>query len=55
MAEATKLTGQPADCPGDEEKHRMTLEALGDVDAGRLVDHEVILEWADNLTADKSL
>jgi predicted transcriptional regulator len=33
----------------EEERHRLTLEALADVDAGRLVDHEVIERWAAGL------
>jgi predicted transcriptional regulator len=31
----------------EEERHRMTLEALEDVDAGRAVDHAEIEAWAD--------
>lgn len=40
---------------GDREgkRHRMTLEALADVDAGRLIDHRTILAWADGLSADE--
>jgi len=33
----------------EEERHRMTLQALEDVDAGRVIDHEAILAWADSL------
>ena len=33
----------------------MTLEALEDVDAGRVIDHQVIQAWADSLGTDKSL
>ena len=33
----------------EEERHRMTLEALEDVDAGRTVDHQEIEAWADRL------
>ena len=39
----------------EEERHRMTLEALADVDAGRLVDHQVVRAWADSLATDKPL
>jgi predicted transcriptional regulator len=39
----------------EEERHRMTLEALADVDAGHLIDHRVIQEWADSLGTDKPL
>ena len=31
----------------EEERHRMTLEALADVDAGRVIDHQAIQAWAD--------
>ena len=44
MAAETKvLTAQ------EEERHRMTLEALDDVDAGRVIDHQAIQAWADGL------
>jgi predicted transcriptional regulator len=39
----------------EEERHRMTLEALSDVDAGRVIDHQAIQAWADSLTTDKPL
>jgi len=39
----------------EEERHRMTLEALEDVDAGRLIDHEAVRAWADSLATDKIL
>ncbi|MDO8409005.1 MAG: ribbon-helix-helix domain-containing protein [Phenylobacterium sp.] len=39
----------------DEARHRMTLEALEDVDAGRVIDQQAILAWADSLTADAPL
>ena len=32
-----------------EERRRLTLEALADVDAGRLVDHHAVRAWADSL------
>ncbi len=35
----------------EEERHRMTLEALEDVDAGRSVDHAEIEAWADRVLA----
>jgi predicted transcriptional regulator len=37
----------------EEERHRMTLEALADVDAGHVVDHGEIEEWASALKAPK--
>lgn len=39
----------------EEEGHRMTLEALEDVDAGRVIDHQAITAWADNLGTDRPL
>lgn len=39
----------------EEERHRMTLEALQDVDSGRVVDHQAIQAWADSLGTDKPL
>lgn len=39
----------------EEERHRMTLEALEDVDAGRLVDRLAVQAWADSLGTDKPL
>lgn len=40
-----------ADLPelSDEEKHRRTLAALEDVDAGRTIPHEEIVKWARSL------
>jgi predicted transcriptional regulator len=37
----------------EEERHRMTLEALADVDAGRVIDHQAVQTWADNLGTGK--
>lgn len=39
----------------EEERHRMTLEALADVDAGCLIDHQAIIAWADSLETDTPL
>ena len=39
----------------EEERHRMTFEALDDVDAGRVIDHHAVRAWADSLGADKPL
>ncbi len=32
-----------------EERHRLTLEALADVDAGNVVDHQLIWDWVRGL------
>jgi predicted transcriptional regulator len=34
----------------EEERSRMTREAMADVDAGRLVDHSEVRTWADGLS-----
>lgn len=39
----------------EEERHRMTLEALADVDAGRLIDHRDMVAWADSLGTENPL
>ena len=39
----------------EEERHRMTLEALADVDAGRVIDHHALRAWADSLSTDRPL
>jgi predicted transcriptional regulator len=39
----------------EEERHRMTLEGLADVEAGRVVDHESVMAWADSLGTDNPL
>ena len=33
----------------EEKRHRLTLEALGDVDAGRTLDHAEIERWVERL------
>lgn len=39
----------------EEERTRLTLEALADVKAGRVVDHEAVQAWADSLGTDNPL
>jgi predicted transcriptional regulator len=39
----------------EEERHRMTLEGLADVDAGRVVDHAAVEAWARSLETDTPL
>lgn len=39
----------------EEERYRLTLEGLADVDAGRVFDHEVIQAWVDTLGTDNPL
>ena len=38
-----------------EERERLTHEALADVDAGRIIDHQAIQAWADSLGTDEPL
>lgn len=33
----------------EEERRLLTMEALADVDAGRVIDHQAVQAWADSL------
>ena len=37
----------------EEERHRLTLEAMADVDAGHVIGHQAVQAWADGLGARK--
>lgn len=39
----------------EEERSRLTREAMADVDAGRFIDHEAVLAWSSSLSTDKPL
>jgi predicted transcriptional regulator len=39
----------------DEDRDRLTHEALADVDAGRVIDHQAVQAWADSLSTDEPL
>jgi len=39
----------------EEERHRLTLEALDDVDTGAVIDHQAVQAWADSLNTKKPL
>ncbi|MEK8088358.1 ribbon-helix-helix domain-containing protein [Thermithiobacillus plumbiphilus] len=39
----------------EEERNRLTREALADVDAGQVIDHQAVQAWADSLDTDKPL
>lgn len=41
--------------PTQEEGQRMTLEALADVDVGRVVNHEAVEKWAESLSTKNPL
>ena len=39
----------------EEERRQLTLEALADVDAGRVIDHQAVQAWASSLDTDDPL
>ncbi len=39
----------------EEERERLTREALADVDASAVIDHAAVQAWADSLDTDKPL
>lgn len=39
----------------EEERTRLTSEALADVDAGRVIDHQAVQAWADSLSTAQAL
>ncbi|EMY3435310.1 ribbon-helix-helix protein, CopG family [Escherichia coli] len=39
----------------EEERNRLTLEALGDVTSGQVIDHQAVQAWADSLSTDNPL
>lgn len=39
----------------EEYKHQLTLEALADVDANRVVDHQKVKAWVESLDSDVPL
>ena len=39
----------------EEEYRRLTLEALADVDARKVFDHQAVSAWVDSLSSDKPL
>ncbi|TAL80018.1 MAG: ribbon-helix-helix protein, CopG family [Burkholderiaceae bacterium] len=39
----------------EEERDRLTHEALADVDAGRVIDHQAVRSWADSLGTAQAL
>ena len=39
----------------EEERHQLTLQALADVDSGRVIDAAAIEAWADSLSTDTPL
>ena len=39
----------------EEERQRLTIEAMADVDADRVIDHQAVQEWADSLSTEVPL
>jgi len=39
----------------EEERRRMTLDAMADVEAGNFIDHQSVQAWAESLSSDKPL
>lgn len=39
----------------EEERDRLTREALADVDAGDVIDHQTVQAWAESLGSDEPL
>ena len=39
----------------EEERSRLTREAMDDVDAGRVIDHQAVQAWVDSLSTDTPL
>jgi len=39
----------------EEERSRLTREALNDVDAGRVIDHQSVQTWAESLDSENPL
>ena len=39
----------------EEQRHRLTLEALTDVDTGKTIDHDEAEKWIESLGTDKPL
>ncbi|QXH45140.1 ribbon-helix-helix domain-containing protein [Pseudomonas xanthosomatis] len=39
----------------EDERNRLTREALADVDAGRVIDHQSVQAWAESLGTDSPL
>ena len=39
----------------EEERSRLTREALSDVDAGRVIEHQAVQTWAESLSTDTPL
>lgn len=39
----------------EDERDRLTMEALADVDSGQVIEHQAVQAWADSLGTDQPL
>lgn len=39
----------------EEERRRMTVEAMADIEAGQVIEHQSVQAWAESLSSDKPL
>jgi hypothetical protein len=51
----TVIRDDASDGSGKEGRSRLTREALADVDACRVIDHQAVKAWVDSLSTDKPL
>jgi predicted transcriptional regulator len=49
------IKGSPTSAEQERERRRLTLDALVDVDAGRVFDHQAVKAWSDSPGHDKPL
>ena len=47
--------GAPALMDQEEERNRLTREALADVDTNKVIDHKSVEAWTDSLNTDAPL
>lgn len=52
---ADKVDALAAWVDQEEVRSRLTREALADVDAGRVIDHQAVQAWADSLDTEHPL
>jgi hypothetical protein len=39
----------------EDHRHKLTLEGIADADAGRVIDHQAMVDWAKSLSTDRPL
>ena len=52
---ATRLERSRAWIDQEEERRRLTIEAMAEVEAGRVIDHQAVQEWAESLSTEAPL